>query len=187
MSDAPAAPLLIREAVPGDLPAIVEFNRLLALETESKVLDPDVLGRGVAQALADPDRIRYWVATIPGSPRLAGQAAITREWSDWRNGWIWWFQSVYVAQPFRRQGIFRALYRHIRDEARSRPDVIGLRLYVEDANQPSPHDLSIARHETRRLLGLPGPLDRAAPRRIAPASAIEAIRGAGWADGTGPV
>ena len=94
-----------------------------------------VLLQGVAQALSDPDRIRYWVAAPVDSSLLAGQAAITREWSDWRNGWIWWFQSVYIAQPFRRQGVFLRLYRHIRDEARSLHNVIGLRLYVEDANQ----------------------------------------------------
>jgi GNAT superfamily N-acetyltransferase len=135
VSDAPVAPLLIREAAPSDLTAIVEFNRLLAFETEAKVLDAEVLRRGVTQALGDPDRIRYWVATIPGSLNLAGQAAITREWSDWRNGWIWWFQSVYVVEPYRRQGVFRALYRHIRESALAQPDVIGLRLYVEDANE----------------------------------------------------
>ena len=136
MSDAPVGPpIAIRDAGLSDLPEIAEFNRLLAFETEAKVLDPDVLARGVAQALAEPDRIRYWVATIPGSRHLAGQAAITREWSDWRNGWIWWLQSVYVAEPYRRQGTFRALYRHIRKSALAQPDVIGLRLYVEDANE----------------------------------------------------
>jgi GNAT superfamily N-acetyltransferase len=129
------SPLLIREAGPSDLPEIVEFNRLLALETEAKVLDPDVLARGVAQALVEPDRIRYWVATIDGALHLAGQAAITREWSDWRNGWIWWLQSVYVTKIYRRQGTFRALYRHIRESGLALPDVIGLRLYVEDANE----------------------------------------------------
>jgi GNAT superfamily N-acetyltransferase len=136
VSDAPVGyPLVIRQAGLSDLPEIAEFNRLLALETEAKVLEPDVLTRGIAQALAEPDRIRYWVATIPGSLHLAGQAAITREWSDWRNGWIWWLQSVYVAETYRRQGTFRALYRHIRESALAHADVIGLRLYVEDANK----------------------------------------------------
>jgi GNAT superfamily N-acetyltransferase len=130
----PAPSLSIREALATDLAAIVEFNRLLALETESKTLDPEVLTRGVSQAIADPDRIRYWVAITTASRHPAGQAAITREWSDWRNGWIWWFQSVYVAESYRRHGVFRALYRHIHAAARSQPDVIGLRLYVEDAN-----------------------------------------------------
>jgi GNAT superfamily N-acetyltransferase len=129
--------LHIRTATPDDLAAIVDFNRLLALETESKVLDRATLEAGVACALADPDRLRYWVAEIDGETHPVGQAAVTREWSDWRMGWIWWFQSVYVDALFRGQGVFRTLYHHIRDEARSRPDVIGLRLYVEVSNGPA--------------------------------------------------
>ena len=99
---------VIRSARPSDLAAIVEFNRRLALETEGKVLDPAILDSGVTRALAEPDRLRYWVAEIGQPPCVAGQAAITREWSDWRNCWNWWFQSVYVAEPFRGMGIFRA-------------------------------------------------------------------------------
>jgi GNAT superfamily N-acetyltransferase len=136
----------IRPAVADDLAIIVEYNRLLALETESKTLDRATLEAGVACALADPDRLRYWVAEVDGQVQPVGQAAVTREWSDWRMGWIWWFQSVYVAAPFRGRGVFRSLYRHIRDEARSLPDVIGLRLYVEDANEPA--------QKTYRALGM---------------------------------
>jgi GNAT superfamily N-acetyltransferase len=145
MTDAITSPR-IRPAIEADRPIIVEFNRLLALETESKVLDAAVLDAGVACALADPDRLRYWVAELDGHPRPIGQAAVTREWSDWRKGWIWWFQSVYVAAPFRGRGVFRALYQHIRVEARSLPDVIGLRLYVEDSNAPA--------HKTYQALGM---------------------------------
>ena len=79
-------------------------------------------------------------------PHPVGQAAVTREWSDWRKGWIWWFQSVYVAAPFRGRGVFRALHHQIRSEARSLPDVIGLRLYVEDTNSQA--------HRTYQALGL---------------------------------
>jgi GNAT superfamily N-acetyltransferase len=129
--------LVIREARSPDRPAIAEFNRLLALETERKVLDPSVLDRGVALALAEPDRLRYWVAELDVPAQVTGQAAVSREWSDWRNGWLWWLQSVYVAAPYRGRGIFRALFRHIRDEARADLDVIGLRLYVEDSNAPA--------------------------------------------------
>jgi ribosomal protein S18 acetylase RimI-like enzyme len=125
----------IRPAQPSDLAVIVEFNRRLALETEGKVLDPVILNQGVSRALAEPDRLRYWVAEIDQPPRVVGQAAITREWSDWRNCWNWWLQSVYVAEPFRGQGIFRALYQQISDKARADNEVSGLRLYVEDSNQ----------------------------------------------------
>jgi GNAT superfamily N-acetyltransferase len=100
------------------------------------VLDPAVLDRGVARALADPDRLRYWVAEtrFSAANRIVGQTAITREWSDWRDGWVWWLQSVYVDADFRGQGIFRALYQHIRDAAQAERDVIGIRLYVENGN-----------------------------------------------------
>jgi GNAT superfamily N-acetyltransferase len=132
-------PPLIRDALSRDRDTIVEFNRRLAIETENKVLDQAILARGVDLALADPDRLRYWVAEAPSPDglTLAGQTAVTREWSDWRNGWIWWLQSVYVHPDFRGRGIFKALYSHIHAQAQARPDVIGIRLYVENGNLPA--------------------------------------------------
>jgi GNAT superfamily N-acetyltransferase len=132
---APRAPILVRDAGPGDGPSIVEFNAALARETESKELDLDVLSRGVASALADPGRLRYWVAEALAPGRVVGQAGVTREWSDWRDGWVWWFQSVYVHPDARSLGVFRALHAHIRSAAIAAGDVVGLRLYVEHANQ----------------------------------------------------
>ena len=138
--------ILVRDARPGDRALIVDYNARLALETEAKALDPAVLDRGVARALADPDRLRYWVAEDDETARVVGQAAATREWSDWRDGWIWWLQSVYVDVAYRKRGAFRALLDAIRAEARSTPDVIGLRLYVESAN--------LRAQQTYRALGL---------------------------------
>jgi GNAT superfamily N-acetyltransferase len=135
---------VIRDALPKDREAIIDFNACLALETESKTLDLAVLGQGVDLALADPDRLRYWVAELDG--QAVGQTAITREWSDWRNGWLWWLQSVYIKPDFRGLGIFRALYGHIRQQALARGDVIGIRLYVEREN--------LRAQETYRALGL---------------------------------
>lgn len=123
----------IRDAAPADLEAIVGFNERLALESERKRLDRDTLRRGVRIALDQPDRLRYWV--VESADRvLLGQAAITREWSDWRNGWVWWFQSVYVVPEARGRGVFTALHAHIRALAQRHVDVIGLRLYVEQDN-----------------------------------------------------
>ena len=58
----------------------------------------------------------------------------TREWSDWRNGEIWWLQSVYVDVPFRRCGVFRQLYEHLKLLSENTAGVAGLRLYVERGN-----------------------------------------------------
>lgn len=132
----PSLRVFVRDAAAQDLDVIVAFNQGLAEETEGKRLSPEVLSRGVCLALADPDRLRYWVAisSSDADAPVIGQAAVTREWSDWRAGWLWWFQSVYVRPDARRLGVFRALHQHIRDAALREGDVVGLRLYVEDEN-----------------------------------------------------
>jgi GNAT superfamily N-acetyltransferase len=125
-------PPTIRRAVPADVPQMVEFNCRLALETEGKTLDPPVVARAVAAALADPRKALYWVAE--DADGLLGQISVTTEWSDWRNAWLWWIQSVYVKAEARRQGTFRALYNYVHQAALADPNVIGLRLYVERDN-----------------------------------------------------
>lgn len=123
--------LTIREATVADRDRIVLFNQAMAKETEGRMLDRDVLTDGVAAMLEDPRRGRYYVAEDRGE--IVGQLAITTEWSDWRNGAIWWIQSVYVAKSHRRRGIYRRLHDHVRETARA-AGVIGLRLYVERDN-----------------------------------------------------
>jgi GNAT superfamily N-acetyltransferase len=124
--------LAVRRATAADAPVIAEFNRLLALESEGLTLEPELLHAGVAAALADPQKGLYFMADFAGV--AVGQAMITYEWSDWRNGWIWWIQSVYVRPEYRRRGVFRALFEHVRQAATDDPTVIGLRLYVEKEN-----------------------------------------------------
>lgn len=123
----------IRRATLADHDTLVRFNCAMALETEGKILDSQRIVPGVRRALEDPERGRYLLAEIEG--RVVGQLMLTREWSDWRNGWIWWIQSVYVDPAFRRVGVFRALFRHVQQEARNDSDVVGLRLYVEGNNR----------------------------------------------------
>jgi ribosomal protein S18 acetylase RimI-like enzyme len=128
-------PFAVRAATLADAAVVTEFNRLLALESEGKTLDPDTLLAGVRAGLAEPAKCRYFLADENGV--ILGQMAITYEWSDWRNGWFWWIQSVYVRPKARRRGVFRAIYEHIERAARQDPLVIGLRLYVEEANRPA--------------------------------------------------
>ncbi|QDT54835.1 putative acetyltransferase [Caulifigura coniformis] len=123
----------VRPAGPDDAEIIAQFNCLLAEETEHTRLDPPTVLAGVKQLLADPSKGRYLVAEEDG--KVIGQLAHTREWSDWRNGDLWWIQSVYVRQGHRGGGVFRALYEHLEAMARESGQVVGIRLYVEQHNE----------------------------------------------------
>ncbi len=125
-------PRTIRPATPADAAVVAEFNQRLARESEDKILDTSLLLPGVRACLGDVHKGRYFLAEENGA--VVGQMAITYEWSDWRNGWFWWVQSVYVRPEARRRGVFRALFQHVEHAARVDPTVIGLRLYVDKAN-----------------------------------------------------
>jgi len=124
--------ITVRDAIPEDAGIIAGYNSDMAAETEGRALDPGLIGSGVAAVLNDATKGHYWVAV--DTDRVVGQLMVTYEWSDWRNGNIWWIQSVYVHPEWRRHGVFRDLYRHVQSLAASTPGVIGLRLYVETGN-----------------------------------------------------
>ena len=123
--------ILIRAARREDWPVIAEYNCRLAWESEQKRLDPAKIEPGVQAVLNDPTKGRYFVAETQG--RVIGQLMVTWEWSDWRNGQIWWLQSVYVAAEFRQQGVFRQLFEHLVALGQAE-QVLGVRLYVEEHN-----------------------------------------------------
>jgi GNAT superfamily N-acetyltransferase len=125
--------ITVRPAEARDIACLVNGNVAMALEAEHKHLDPPTVERGVRAVFESPGHGRYFVAEVEG--KVVGQAMYTCEWSDWRSGDFWWFQSVYVAPEARRIGVFRALYRHIEGLAESDPAVCGLRLYVERDNE----------------------------------------------------
>ena len=123
----------IRPARADDASTIAKFNIDMALETEDKVLPPETILAGVAAVLNDAAKGRYWVAQIDG--QIIGQIMVTWEWSDWRNGYFWWIQSVYVTPNFRRHGVFSQLYACVKAAAMENDNACGLRLYVEKDNQ----------------------------------------------------
>lgn len=144
----------IRPAQPADRDVIIEFNRRLALESEGLELDRNLISAGVDAVLADANKGRYWLAT--DGDRIVGQLMITLEWSDWRCGWFWWIQSVYVHPDHRGRGVYRMLYEHVVAEARERGDVCGIRLYVEKENEAARNvydrtGLKPANYEMREL------------------------------------
>ncbi len=123
---------IIRKANLDDVETIARFNIAMALETEAKILDPATITRGVHRLLENPDLGFYLIAESKGLK--CGSLMITYEWTDWRDGLFWWIQSVYVDPLFRRQGLFRELFRYVTTEAVKGKDIRGVRLYVEKDN-----------------------------------------------------
>ncbi len=135
----------VRPARPDERHRIAAWNQAMALETEDHTLDPAVISEGVSGVFRDKNAARYWIAEIAGEP--AGQLMITTEWSDWRNRWVWWIQSVYVPVAFRRRGVYRALHASVLTEARA-AGAAGVRLYVDARNARA--------MDTYRALGMDG-------------------------------
>ncbi len=122
----------IRIAVRDDADDLVRFNQAMAEETEGKELNAAVLAAGVNAVFDDASKGFYVVAEIEG--RLMGGLMITYEWSDWRNSWYWWIQSVYILPEERGQQIYTKLYDFVKEKAVEKGSVCGFRLYVEKEN-----------------------------------------------------
>lgn len=123
----------IRLAKKEDAAALVEFNQAMALETEGMRLDAQILQSGVGAVFDDEKKGFYAVAEADG--KIVGGLMVTFEWSDWRNAWFWWIQSVYILPDFRGRKIYRLLYEFVKEMANGRGNVCGFRLYVERENE----------------------------------------------------
>ena len=140
------SPIHYREANKRDTRDIVDFQIAMARETEGIELHRFVCMRGVEAVFEDRTLGRYFVAEVDSD--LAASLMITYEWSDWRNGMVWWIQSVYVRPEFRRRGIYAGLYQFVRGIAENLETVKGIRLYVDRRNEPA--------QEVYRRLGMDG-------------------------------
>lgn len=122
----------IRVAIRDDADSLIAFNQAMALETEGKRLDPDKISQGV-QSVFDDDKKGFYVVAETGDS-IAGGLMVTYEWSDWRNAWFWWIQSVYILPAGRGQKLYSRMYEFVKEQARSTGNVCGFRLYVEHDN-----------------------------------------------------
>jgi ribosomal protein S18 acetylase RimI-like enzyme len=127
------ARMRIRFAERLDAPVIIEFNRRMARETENKELPLDVISAGVNSIFEDAQK-GFYVVAEDYLGEVVGCLLITFEWSDWRNGWFWWIQSVYVRADARGRGVYRKLYEWVLTESNRARNVCGIRLYVEKEN-----------------------------------------------------
>ena len=114
-----------------DIEEVTGFQIAMALESEGTILDGNKVRSGVKAAMEDDSKGTYIVARTDGKP--IASLMITREWSDWNNGWYWWIQSVYVIPEYRGQGIFRAMYTKVIELAKEQK-IAQVRLYVDRHN-----------------------------------------------------
>ncbi|MDX2445121.1 MAG: GNAT family N-acetyltransferase [Bacteroidales bacterium] len=125
----------VAEAYPNNQSRIVDFQVAMAKETEGIDLDRHVVEKGVKAVFDDPSKGKYYTATI--KDKVAASLLTTFEWSDWRNGEVYWIQSVYVLPEFRKQGVYKMMYKYIQDQIAELPNIMGIRLYVDSDNKPA--------------------------------------------------
>jgi GNAT superfamily N-acetyltransferase len=123
----------IRKAGINDIDFIIRFQLSMALETENMELDHPTVCLGVNAVVKDPAKGHYYVAEY--EDKVIGSLLVTYEWSDWRNGQVWWLQSLYVVPEFRRKGIFREMYYFLKKEVSDDVNLRGIRLYVDKTNK----------------------------------------------------
>lgn len=124
--------MIVRQATIDDHQAIVNFQLAMANETEGVGLDKTTVEKGVKAVISDASKGNYYIAEING--QVIGSLLTTFEWSDWRNGTILWIQSVYVLPEFRRKGVYRTMYSHIKNMVLSLNNINGIRLYADKTN-----------------------------------------------------
>lgn len=123
----------VREALKSDTDTIIKFQIAMALETENLQLKKEVVNLGVQAIFEDASKGKYFVAT--NEEVIVGSLLIIAEWSDWRNRYVWWIHSVYIDPGFRKQGIYKQMYLHLKYLVESCESLAGLRLYVDKRNQ----------------------------------------------------
>jgi GNAT superfamily N-acetyltransferase len=125
----------IRFANEEDHSTIVEFQLKMAKETEGLELDRETVSLGVMQVMRNPQKGKYIVATN-NDEKIVASLMLTPEWSDWRNRFVLWFQSVYVVPDERGKGIFKKMYEHVKSKIVLEDEQnAGLRLYVDASNK----------------------------------------------------
>lgn len=136
--------MIVRQATINDHREIVKFQLAMANETEGIKLDKATVKKGVEAVLSNPTKGNYYVAESDGE--VVSSLLTTFEWSDWRNGTILWIQSVYVKPEFRRKGVYRGMYSHIKNMVLNDENLNGIRLYADKSNHPA--------HNTYENLGM---------------------------------
>ena len=121
-----------RKATISEAEIIVQFQIAMALETENIKLDYNTCKKGVEAVFQQPSKGYYHVIEVQNE--VVGSLLIVPEWSDWRNGTLWWIHSVYILPEQRGKKLFSYFYQYIKNLVMQDENLRGLRLYVDKRN-----------------------------------------------------
>jgi ribosomal protein S18 acetylase RimI-like enzyme len=124
---------LVRRAKADDLERLVEFTLSEAWESEGTRLDPGKARRGIHTALEDESVALYWVIQ-DRQGELLGNISIVKEWSNWKAGYYWWVQSLYIRPDHRGRGLLKTLVDAVNESA-VQGGALDLRLCVHKNNE----------------------------------------------------
>ncbi len=122
----------IKQATKTNISTIKNFQIKMAKESEEMILDNEIITKGVTAVFEDSTKGTYYIAEENNN--VIASLLTTYEWSDWRNAYVLWIQSVYVIPEYRRKGVFKKMYQYLKDIVESSDKYIGLRLYVDKTN-----------------------------------------------------
>ena len=122
----------IREAKSSDLATLVALTAQEATETEGAEPDLVALKRGVAAGLKGSAPVKYWVAESR-SGQVVGSISVVTEWSNFRGGYYWWIQSLFIVPEQRGTGLVDLMLDAVANLARV-ASALDLRLYVLRSN-----------------------------------------------------
>lgn len=124
--------IILAEAVPIDVEELISLQQKMAQETEGLSLNEDILRKGILAVLEDEQKGKYYKMLEGG--KIVGCMLNTYEWSDWRNAYIIWIQSLYILPDYRNKGIFRQVYEYLQGKVKGSIHFKGIRLYVDKSN-----------------------------------------------------
>ena len=121
-----------RLASSSEIELITSFQIKMAKETENLDLNLETVTKGVSAVFEDKQRGDYFVALQDNI--VVGCLLMTKEWSDWRNGYVCWIHSLYIKPEYRGKKLFSNFYIYLQKYINSQVDCFGLRLYVDKKN-----------------------------------------------------
>lgn len=118
----------VRIATRDDASSIAEFNVIFAKKNENRQLSLPVTAAGVRRVFDTFNHGLYLVAERDNV--IIAVTMVTREWSDWNNGFFYCIQDIFVLEEDADKVIHDALLNKVRALAKEHEDVCGIRLYV---------------------------------------------------------